>query len=91
MAIRPVLRMGDPRLLERSKAVRKFRTAELSELITDMKDTMASLNGAGLAAPAAGSGLAQRCLTPAELAAAVAAGCRRRRRPWRRRSPRSKP
>ncbi len=54
MAIRPVLRMGDPRLLEKSRPVKKFRTAELKALITDMRDTMASLSGAGLAAPQIG-------------------------------------
>jgi peptide deformylase len=54
MAIRPVLRMGDPRLLEPSRPIQKFRTAELKALITDMRDTMASLNGAGLAAPQIG-------------------------------------
>jgi peptide deformylase len=46
--------MGDPRLLERSKPIRKFNTPELAELLTDMRDTMASLNGAGLAAPQIG-------------------------------------
>lgn len=57
MAIRPLLRMGDPRLLEPSRPVKKFRTAELKELIADMRDTMASLNGAGLAAPQIGVNL----------------------------------
>jgi peptide deformylase len=57
MAIRPVLRMGDPRLLEKSSSVKKFRTAALKELITDMRDTMASINGAGLAAPQIGVNL----------------------------------
>jgi peptide deformylase len=57
MAIRPVLRMGDPRLLEPSRPIRKFRTAELNDLITDMRDTMAALNGAGLAAPQIGVNL----------------------------------
>jgi peptide deformylase len=57
MAIRPVLRMGDPRLLEPSRPIRKFRTPELNELINDMRDTMASLNGAGLAAPQIGVNL----------------------------------
>jgi peptide deformylase len=52
--IRPVLRMGDPRLLERSREVEAFRTAELRELIGDMRDTMEHLNGAGLAAPQIG-------------------------------------
>jgi len=57
MAIKPVLRMGDPRLLEPSRPIRKFRTAELNELITDMRDTMISLSGAGLAAPQIGVNL----------------------------------
>ena len=57
MAIKPVLRMGDPRLLEPSKPIKKFRTAELRNLITDMRDTMASLKGAGLAAPQIGVNL----------------------------------
>ena len=52
--IRPVLRMGDPRLLERSREVEAFGTAELRELIADMRETMADLNGAGLAAPQIG-------------------------------------
>ena len=54
MAIRPVLRMGDPRLLEKSRPVEGFDTPELHALITDMQDTMKSLNGAGLAAPQIG-------------------------------------
>jgi len=49
--------MGDPRLLEPSRPVKKFRTAELITLITDMRDTMASLNGAGLVAPQTGVNL----------------------------------
>jgi peptide deformylase len=55
--IRPVLRMGDPRLLERSREVQAFGTPELVELLQDMRDTMAHLNGAGLAAPQIGVGL----------------------------------
>lgn len=52
--IRPVLRMGDPRLLERSRPVERFGTPELAALLADMRDTMAHLNGAGLAAPQIG-------------------------------------
>jgi peptide deformylase len=52
--IRPVLRMGDPRLLERSHPVEAFGTSGLRELIGDMRDTMAHLSGAGLAAPQIG-------------------------------------
>jgi peptide deformylase len=52
--IRVVLKMGDPRLLEKSHSVEAFGTRELRELIADMRDTMADLNGAGLAAPQIG-------------------------------------
>jgi peptide deformylase len=55
--IRPVLRMGDPRLLEKARRVEAFGTPELLALIGDMRDTMAHLNGAGLAAPQIGVGL----------------------------------
>ena len=54
MAVRPVLRMGDPLLLQVARPVAQFDTPELHALIEDMKDTMASLNGAGLAAPQIG-------------------------------------
>ena len=57
MATRPVLRMGDPRLLEPSRPVERFDTPELHALIADMEDTMKALNGAGLAAPQIGVGL----------------------------------
>jgi peptide deformylase len=52
--IRPVLRMGDPRLWQKSLPVENFNTRELDELLVDMRDTMAQLNGAGLAAPQIG-------------------------------------
>jgi peptide deformylase len=52
--IRDVLRMGDPRLWQKSEPVKKFGTAELAQLLEDMRDTMAHLNGAGLAAPQIG-------------------------------------
>jgi peptide deformylase len=52
--IREVLRMGDPRLLRRSEEIKDFGTPELKELLQDMRDTMAHLNGAGLAAPQIG-------------------------------------
>ena len=54
MAIRSVLRMGDPLLLERAGEVTQFATAELESLLTDMLDTMEALDGAGLAAPQIG-------------------------------------
>jgi peptide deformylase len=52
--IRDVLKMGDPRLLEKARPVEAFGTQELRELLADMRDTMAHLNGAGLAAPQIG-------------------------------------
>jgi peptide deformylase len=55
--IRDVLRMGDPRLLEKARQVEAFDTPELRALLADMRDTMAHLNGAGLAAPQIGVGL----------------------------------
>jgi len=51
------LRMGEPRLLERARPVEKFDTPELHVLLADMRDTMAALDGAGLAAPQIGVGL----------------------------------
>lgn len=54
MSIREVLKMGDPRLLEVSAAVEEVPSAELDALVGDMFDTMAALNGAGLAAPQIG-------------------------------------
>lgn len=55
--IRDVLRMGDARLLRVAEPVAAFGTPELRALIEDMQDTMASLNGAGLAAPQIGVNL----------------------------------
>ncbi len=52
--IREVLKMGDPRLLEKSRPVEALGTPQLRELVADMRDTMAHLNGAGLAAPQIG-------------------------------------
>jgi peptide deformylase len=57
MAIREVLKMGDPRLLAVAEPVREFGTPELENLLADMRDTMRDLDGAGLAAPQIGVGL----------------------------------
>ncbi len=57
MAIRPVLRLGDPRLLMAAKEVHEFNHPELDSLIEDMFDTMLDADGAGLAAPQIGVGL----------------------------------
>jgi peptide deformylase len=55
MAVKEVLRMGDPRLLRKAQKVEEFATPQLFELIVDMRDTMQALDGAGLAAPQIGA------------------------------------
>ena len=57
MAVRPILKMGDARLLRIAEPVREFDTPELHALIADMFDTMHAANGAGLAAPQIGVNL----------------------------------
>jgi len=54
MTIQTVLRMGHPDLLKVADVVTEFNTEQLQTLITDMYDTMNSMNGAGLAAPQIG-------------------------------------
>lgn len=54
MAIKTVLRMGNPLLLQRAEEIAQFDTPELHALIQDMQDTMAHMNGAGIAAPQIG-------------------------------------
>ena len=54
MAIRRVLKMGDPLLFRVAEPVMAFDTPTLHSLIQDMFETMAALNGAGLAAPQIG-------------------------------------
>lgn len=51
MAVREVIRMGDPRLLHKSRPVERFDTPELHALVQDLEDTMRAMNGAGIAAP----------------------------------------
>lgn len=57
MPIRPVLRMGDPLLLQKAAPVERFDTPELHALIQDMWDTMEAMDGAGIAAPQIGVSL----------------------------------
>lgn len=54
MAVRSVRRMGDPLLWARSQEVTDVAAPALKDLIGDMRDTMAVLQGAGLAAPQIG-------------------------------------
>ena len=54
MAIRQVLKMGDPVLLQIAAPVENFDSPELRELLEDMRDTMTAMRGAGIAAPQIG-------------------------------------
>jgi len=54
MAVKKILKMGDPRLYQLSGVVDEFKTSELEALIEDMFDTMEANDGAGLAAPQIG-------------------------------------
>ena len=57
MTVRDVLKMGDARLLRMAEPVTALDTPELHAPIADMHDTMAAVNGAGLAAPQIGVNL----------------------------------
>lgn len=52
----PVLRLGDPRLRQSASPVPEewFGGSQLTALLTDLRDTMAARDGAGLAAPQIG-------------------------------------
>ena len=57
MTVREILKMGDAQLLRVAEPVLDFDTPELHALIADMRETMAAVNGAGLAAPQIGVNL----------------------------------
>jgi len=57
MAIREIIKMGHPLLLEQSEPLGEFDTPDLHKLIEDMIDTMDDASGAGLAAPQIGKGI----------------------------------
>ncbi len=57
MAVRELLKMGDPRLLRIAQPVREFGTPALQALLRDMVDTMQAAGGVGLAAPQIGEDL----------------------------------
>jgi peptide deformylase len=59
MAIRPILKMGEPLLLQTAIQVspEAISSSEIQEMIQDLLDTMKDANGAGLAAPQIGISL----------------------------------
>ncbi len=54
MAVREIVRMGDPRLLQVSKPVEPLALESMDGLIEDMWETMHATDGIGLAAPQIG-------------------------------------
>lgn len=54
MTVRPILRIGDPRLRLVAAPVTRIDDPGLREIIADMTETMAAHDGAGLAAPQIG-------------------------------------
>jgi len=54
MSVKEVLKMGHSILQQVAEPVTEFNSDYLDSIITDMYDTMASLDGAGLAAPQIG-------------------------------------
>ena len=56
MAVKAILRMGDPFLLQKASPVEQLDDPELHTLIQDLEDTMRFMNGAGIAAPQIGVG-----------------------------------
>jgi peptide deformylase len=54
VAVREILKMGDPRLLRVAQPVRAFDTPALHVLVADLLETMQAAQGAGLAAPQIG-------------------------------------
>ncbi|MBL8515592.1 MAG: peptide deformylase [Betaproteobacteria bacterium] len=57
MAVRPIMKMGEPVLFQKARPVERFDTPELHALLADMKDSMIAANGAGIAAPQIGVSL----------------------------------
>lgn len=54
MALRNIIREGDPALTKKSRAVTAF-DERLHQLLDDMRETLLDANGAGLAAPQVGA------------------------------------
>ncbi len=57
MAIREIVKYGDPRLVARNRPVEDFADPELSVLLRDLKETCWAAPGLGLAAPQVGVNL----------------------------------
>lgn len=74
MAVRPIVRMGDPVLSAVASPVADPRAADVRELVEDMIETMRAAPGIGLAAPQVGVGLRVIVFEVPEARATRAAG-----------------
>ena len=63
MTVLPIRKVGDPVLRQVAEPVTVF-DAELRDLVTDLTETLARANGAGLAAPQVGVGLRVFAVNP---------------------------
>ena len=59
--IRPVMKMGEPVLLDKAMPVEAFGTPELRKFVADMWETMEAEGGIGIAAPQVGASLQIVC------------------------------
>ena len=57
MTVQPIVLMGNPLLMRRAEPVPDVGAPEVSQLIADMKDSMAAAGGIGIAAPQIGVSL----------------------------------
>jgi len=57
MAVKPIVKMGNPVLLKPASPVTNIRAPEIRELIQDMFDSLEAVGGVGLAAPQIAVGL----------------------------------
>lgn len=57
MAIREIVKYGDPRLVAKNESVKDFADPDLATLLKDMKETCWAAPGVGLAAPQIGVNL----------------------------------
>jgi len=66
MAVRPILKLGNPDLLKISEPVADPTAPEIRDLVQDMRDTLDDVSGIGLAAPQIGRPLriVLYCLPP---------------------------
>jgi peptide deformylase len=81
MAVRAVLRLGDPSLRLRAQPVADVTDPLVRQLIVDLDDTMRACSGAGLAAPQIGVPCGW-CCSAAAASTRATRGSMARASPW---------